>query len=205
MKQLDDNAKRALSRAVQTIEGASRVEVVVAVRPESMLPHQAYALAPPIFGILGLLFLVESPWPFSNFALWLDTALFSLLGYGACLAFPGFGRLFITGSARKHAVTQAAYKEWVARGVQDTRERTGMLLYLSQRERGAKLLCDDGIVEHVDAHELSTRVAQLEHIAQSSVDGETLARALEALAPWLGQCLPRRADDINELPDEVSP
>lgn len=204
MNRLDDKAKLALSRAVQTVEAASRVEVVVAVRPESVPPHQAYALAPPIFAVLGLLFLVESPWPFSNFALWLDTALFALLGFGLCKWFPTFGRLFISKAARRHAVSQAAYKEWFERGVSETRERTGLLLYISQRERGAKVLCDRGIHSCVHGEELAARVAELERVAESAADGETLARALEALAPWLANCLPRRTDDVNELADEVS-
>lgn len=204
MNRLNDKAKLALSRAVQTVEAASRVEVVVAVRPDSMAAHQAYALAPPIFAVLGLLFLVESPWPFSNFALWADTALFALLGFGLCKWFPAFGRLFIVRSARRRAVTQAAYQEWFERGVTHTRERTGVLLYISQRERGAKVLCDAGIHKHVAAEELRARVAELERVAESAADGETLARALEQLAPWLAGCLPRRDDDVNELADEVS-
>jgi putative membrane protein len=204
MNRLDDKAKQALSRAVQSVEAQSRVEVVVAVRPESMPPVEAYALAPPIFAVLGLFFLVESPWPFSNFALWLDTALFALLGYLLCKWFPGFGRLFIRRSARRSAVTQAAYKEWAERGCSETRERTGMLLYVSQRERGAKVLCDSGIHKHTEARELAKCIAQLERVAESASDGESLARAIEALGPWLAGCLPRRDDDINELADEVS-
>ena len=203
MNRLDDKAKQALCRAVQSVEAVSRVEVVVAVRPESMPPLEAYALAPPIFAVLGLFFLVESPWPFSNFALWLDTALFAVLGYSLCKWFPGFGRLFIRRSTRRSAVTQAAYKEWFERGCSETRERTALLLYVSQRERGAKVLCDSGIHRCSDARELAKRVAQLERVAESASDGEALARALEALGPWLAGCLPRRDDDINELADEV--
>jgi putative membrane protein len=204
MNRLDDKAKQALARAVQAVEAVSRVEVVVAVRPESMPPLEAYALAPPSFAILGLFFLVESPWPFSNFALWLDSALFAVLGYLLCKWFPSLGRVFIRRSARRNAVTQAAYKEWVERGCSETRERTGLLLYVSQRERGAKVLCDSGIHKHVDARDLAKRVAQLERVAESASDGETLARALAELGPWLAGCLPRRDDDVNELADEVS-
>jgi putative membrane protein len=204
MNRLDDNAKQALRRAVQTVEAVSRVEVVVAVRPQSLHPLEAYALAPPVFAILGLFFLVESPWPFSNFALWLDTALFALLGFALCTWFPRFGRLFIRARARRSAVTQAAYKEWVERGCSETRERTGLLLYVSQRERGAKVLCDGGIHSGADASELARRVAELERVAESAADGEALARALEQLGPWLASCLPRREDDVNELADEVS-
>jgi uncharacterized membrane protein len=203
MKRLDEKAKQVLSRAAQSVEKESQVEVVISVRPESMHPLEAYALAPPSFAILGLLFLVESPWPFSNFALWFDTSLFALLGYFLCKWFPSFGRLFIRRSARRNAVAQAAYKEWVERGCSETRERTGLLLYVSQRERGAKVLCDRGIHKHCDAQELASRVAELERVAESSSDGEALARAIEALGPWLARCLPKRADDINELADEV--
>jgi putative membrane protein len=204
MNRLDEEAKRALCRAVQTVEGVSRVEVVITVRPESMPALEAYALAPPIFAILGLLFLVESPWPFSNFALWLDTTLFAVLGFLLCKWFPSFGRLFIRQSARRNAVTQAAYKEWVERGCSETRERTGLLLYVSQRERGAKVLCDSGIHGHADAPELTRRIAQLERVAESASDGEVVARAIEELGPFLARCLPKRDDDLNELADEVS-
>jgi len=203
MKRLDENAKRALTGAVQAVEAVSRVEVVVAVRPESMPPLQAYALAPPIFAVLGLLFLVESPWLFSDFALWLDTALFALLGFGVCHWFPGFGRLFIPQRARHTAVTQAAYRELFERGVTETRERTGMLVYFSQRERTAKVLFDRGIHACADAQELVKRASEIENVAESTADGEALARAIEAIGPYLARCAPRRDDDVNELADEV--
>jgi putative membrane protein len=204
MKRLDEKGKLALSRAVRTVEAGSRVEVVVAVRPQSMPPHQAYALAPPLFAVAGLFFLVESPWPFSNFALWLDTALFALLGYVLCLWFPSFGRLFIGRHTRDTAVAQAAYRELFERGVTETRERTGMLVYVSQRERGAKVLFDHGIVRSVEPTELAQHAAEVERVAQGATDGEALAAAIEALSPWLARHLPSRADDINELADEVS-
>lgn len=203
MKRLDEKAKLGLTRAVQAVEAVSCVEVVVAVRPESMPPLQAYALAPPIFAVAGLLFLVESPWLFSDVALWLDTALFALLGFIVCKWFPGFGRLFINKRARHLAVTQAAYRELFERGVTETRERTGMLVYVSQRERTAKVLFDRGIHACADAAELAALAAEVERIAESAADGEALARAIEALGPFLARCAPRRADDVNELPDEV--
>ena len=203
MKRLDENAKRALTRAVQAVEAGSRVEVVVAVRPESMPPLQAYALAPPVFAVAGLFFLVESPWFFSDIALWLDTALFALLGFALCKWFPGFGRMFISSRARHSAVTQAAYRELFERGVTETRERTGMLVYVSQRERAAKVLFDRGIHACAGAQELAKHALAIERIAESAADGEALARAIEAIGPFLAACAPRREDDVNELADEV--
>lgn len=203
MKRLDEDAKRALTRAVQAVEAVSRVEVVVAVRPESTPPLHAYALAPPIFAVAGLFFLVESPWLFSDFALWLDTALFALLGFALCTWFPDFGRLFMSRHVRHTAVTQAAYRELFERGVTETRERTGMLVYVSQRERAAKVLFDRGIHACADAQALAQHAQEIERIAQSAADGEALARAIEQLGPFLASCAPRREDDVNELADEV--
>ena len=203
MKRLDDAAKEALSRAVEAVEGVSSAEVVIAVRPESSPPHQLYALAPPAFALLGLVFLVESPWPFSNLALWLDTCFFAIAGFGLCKWLPGFGRLFILPGARERGVAQAAYREWVERGVVETRERTGVLVYVSQRERAAKVLFDRGVSQRVPAEALAQAAARVESAAAAPSDGEQLARAIEALGPLLGRYLPRAHDDVNELADGV--
>ena len=204
MKRLTEHDKRALSDAVKAVEAECSAEIVVAVRPESMPPHQAYALAPSAFALLGLFFLVESPWPFSNLALWLDTALFALLGYAFCRGLPGFGRLFILRSSADRAVTQAAYRELFLRGVLETRERTGMLVYVSQREGSAKVLFDRGITDRVDSRELAKAAAQIERVAQSPrSDGIAVAKAIEAIAPLFAAHLPRRDDDVNELEDGV--
>lgn len=203
MKRLDAEAKLALTRAVEVVEAASCAEVVVVVRPESMAPLQAYALAPPTFALLGLALLLEAPWLFSNLALWLDTLLCAWAGFWLCKRFPGFGRVFMLSAARERALTQAAHHALYERQVIETRERTGVLVYVSQRERAAKVVFDRGIRARVPEDQLARAAARIEAAAASTSGGTTLARAIEELGPLLGAHLPRREDDLNELDDGV--
>jgi putative membrane protein len=198
---LSAEAKLALTRAVEAIELASAAEVVIAVRPASTPALAPCALAGAISGLAGLAFLLFSPWPFSHVAIWLDTLFVGLLGAGLCHRWSTLRRWCTPTGLARAAVDQAARAEFVERKISETRERSGILVYVSQTERIARVLPDRGVLACVPEQSWRAAVDAIARSVESGDDGLLLAQAVTALGPLLSRALPRRADDVNELED----
>ena len=132
MPYLTADSKRALGDAVQAIERASSAEVVVVVRPASTSALGASALAAAVSGVLALAFALFSPWLFSNEEILLVVVLSGLVGVAACRAFGGVRRALTPRKLVEQATLQAASAEFVQRGICETRERTGVLVYVAR-------------------------------------------------------------------------
>lgn len=203
MGYLTPESKRALREAVSAIEQASSAEVVVVMRPASTPALTACSLAAGVSGLLGLAFLMFSPWPFTNEAIWFDTLLSGLAGALICWRFTPARRAFTPRQFAASAIARAAKAEFVDRGICETRERSGLLLYVSQIERRAVVIADRGIVTRVDKTAWERAVARIEDCVRRREDGVQLAARLRELAPLLATALPHRDDDVNELEDAL--
>jgi putative membrane protein len=204
MGALSAESKRALTAVVEAIELGSGAEIVVAVRPRSSPLVVPCALVGALAGILGLAFLLFSPWLFSHDAMLLDTVLLGLAGAWICRRVEGLQRWFIPRALAQLSVERAAKTEFVDRGVMETRERLGVLVYVSQLERAVCVVADRGVRERVESRAWDAASAELEHaVAVHDDDGVAWAAALEGFLPVLARALPRLPDDVNELEDFV--
>jgi putative membrane protein len=86
-----------------------------------------------------------------------------------------------------------------------TRERTGVLLYVSQLEGEARVLADKGITDSIPPETWRATTKRVESLARNARGGDGLARAIREFAEPLAHALPARGDDIDELPDLAEP
>ena len=89
------------------------------------------------------------------------------------------------------------------RGLDRTREATGVLIYFSLAERRVRILGDRGIDAALTAEgwrRLADRLSAAVRAGRAVVEVQAV---VDELGDLLGQRFPRRADDVNELPDEV--
>jgi len=204
MGALSAESKQALTAVVEAIELGSGAEIVVAVRPRSSPVLVPCALVGALAGLWGLGFLLFSPWLFSHDAILLDTLLLGLLGAWIGRRFEGLQRWFVPRALAQISVERAAKAEFVDRGVMETRERVGVLVYVSQLERSVFVLADRGVRERVEQRAWDAALAELEQaVAVHCDDGVAWAAALEGFLPVLARAVPRRQDDVNELEDIV--
>jgi putative membrane protein len=129
---------------------------------------------------------------------------------GGALGFAAAGlirplKLWFAGPAAvEHHVSQRASAAFLENEVFRTRERTGVLIFLSLFERRVVVLGDSGINARVEQHEWDAVVAGI-------VEGIRLGQPGKALAAGIGRCgelLRRRGvavrpDDTDELPDQL--
>jgi putative membrane protein len=85
-----------------------------------------------------------------------------------------------------------------------TRERTGILLYLSLFEHRVVVLADSGIHPLVEPGQWDDIAARLAAGVRKGQAGEALLEAIRSCGDLLERHgVARRADDVNELPDEL--
>ncbi len=166
---LDDAARTAFERAIATIERASAVEAVVAVRRRSAAYLHANVIVGGAAAVVGLV--------------------------------PGVKRLLTPAALRQREVARAARATFVERGLHNTRDRSGVLVYISWLEREVILVADSCVERRLPA--VARMNAEQALTAAMANGGAAVARELEALAAALGSAMPRRADDVNELPDAI--
>lgn len=206
---LSPGTKARLKAAVEAVERVSAAEVVLAVRPWSSVHRHAECLVGAVLAYLGLAYMMYADRVFSYLAILINTVL--LFGLGALFTalFPPL-RMLLTGRRKlDRAVEQAARAAFYELNVGSTRDRSGILIYVSLLERRCRVVEDVGIRARIDAASCAaswaSSVSEVEAAVREGGVGaggaDRLARAVEALGPLLQKALPRREDDVNELPD----
>ncbi|MBN9318547.1 MAG: hypothetical protein BGN86_14525 [Caulobacterales bacterium 68-7] len=102
---------------------------------------------------------------------------------------------------RKAAVDRAAAAQFEALGLVHTRDRTGVLLYVSLRHRRAEVLADEGIYAKAPHQVWDEVIALLTEPLRRGETADGFVAAVERIGAILAAHLPPRADDPNELPD----
>jgi len=197
-----DAAKQSTALSVKNVEAQTSAEVVVAVRRRSgdyRVPAYHFGF---FLGGVVVLYLLLAPQVFSIGDIALDGALGFGLGLALAYNVSALLRALVRERRLAHSVAEAARVAFYDLGITRTSGRTGILVFVSTFEQRVLVLADVG----VDVVALGPKWAEACQALSSAVKRRDLAafeRALESLGPILGASMPRSADDVNELPDEV--
>ncbi|MCW5809032.1 MAG: hypothetical protein KIT31_42155 [Deltaproteobacteria bacterium] len=198
---LDDEARRAFKRAIEAIEGTSSMEVVVAVRRASSRYLHANVLVGALAAFAGLATMLYSDREFGLLAILVDPFIVGLLAGALVELLPAVKRVLTPPATRRFHVERAARAAFVERGVHNTRDRSGVLLYISWTEQLATLVPDSGILHEIAAPALAADALAISAAVPGG--GAAVARTLEERLLVHAPAMPRRPDDINELPDDI--
>ncbi len=97
-----------------------------------------------------------------------------------------------------------AIRQFLARNIHLTRERTGVLLFVSLAERYAVVLADSGINARVEQEKWNAVVELLTANARSGRIAAGFEAAVAEVGAILAREFPRRDDDINEIADHLA-
>lgn len=197
-----DDAKKRAAEAVKAVEAATSAELVIAVRRTSAnYRAAAYHCGFVVMGLATATLLV-SPRVYTVGAIALDAIVAFVLGATLCANVNVLRRVFVLRSTRKANVGAAGRATFYDLGVSKTSGRNGVLVFVSTFERACAVVPDVG----VDPAKLGPGwQAALDALSAAAgrADLDAFLDAVKGLGPVLGAAMPRSADDVNELPDEV--
>jgi putative membrane protein len=198
---LDDAARAAFAKAVSTIEDASALEVVIAVRRKSAGYRLVNAVIGAVVAFVALATVLYVDHEFSTASILIDPFVSGLLAAALIELAPAIKRLVASPDVQETEVRRGARATFVERGVHNTRDRSGVLVYISWLEQRVCVVPDSGLAQALPAAAVERLELQLTAAMRSG--GAAVARALEQALIKITPAMPRRADDVNELPDAI--
>jgi putative membrane protein len=197
----DDAAKAAVSAAIKRVESQTSAELVVAVRRQAGISYRDADLSFGAFvALASLVLLLFVDKEFATTWIPVDVALSFALGVALCRYTMFLRRLLTSASRRREETRRAASAAFHDLGIGRTSGRNGILVLVGLFEHEVAVIADVG----VDRATIGPSIAALEGSVRRAVpDFDAFVVALDSLGPALATSMPRRADDVNELPDEV--
>ncbi|MFN0007828.1 MAG: TPM domain-containing protein [Planctomycetota bacterium] len=200
---LDAGAQETLRKEIRDAENRTVGEIVPVVLERSDHYPGATWLAALCTMLLGSALLERHlPWGEPH---WLLLCQLGLGAFGFLLAslLPDLQRLFVTEARATEMASEQAIQEFQLLGLRDTRERTGVLIFVSLFEHRVVVLGDAGIHAKVgDAHWEKTRDAVLQGIVRGSL-AEGLGAGVRACGGVLAEHFPKSPGDRNEIVDRL--
>lgn len=224
---LNDDERAKVKAAVRAAEGRTRGELYCVIAAESsdyretpfLWAGLAALAAPAILLVAGVEVSVPdafAPWTAAQAGaaveravrgaltatLVLQAILFVVV---AAIGSLGPVRIFMTPrSVKRDRARRHAEELFLARNLHQTRERTGVLIFVSEAEHAAEIIADEGIAAVVPQAEWDGAVAALVSHARAGRLGDGLTEAVTLVADILARHFPADAtDNPNELPDAV--
>jgi len=198
-----EDDKRQIAATVASIEKKTSGEIAVMVVDQSDSYPESELLAALLSGsVLSLpvsdYFFGSSLWSFLPFF-----AFFALAGWLAARCIPGCKRIFLFPDRRDEMVQRHALRSFYEKELYRTRDKTGVLFFISLFERRVWVLADKGIYERLQQNELQAYASGVALGIRDGNAADALCRQLEQVGVLLAQHFPVRSDDVNELPDTV--
>lgn len=195
-----------IAEAVKIAEGKTSGEIVPFVVErsdayESALWRGGFALSASVWLGIVLWYELSSTWfPLRLLEILMALFLAQAIGMLLVLFVPAWRRFFAGEDARARAVKQAAQAAFLSEEVFKTRERTGILIFMSLLERRVEVLGDAGINAKVAQTEWEDVVQTIVASMRAQQPAEGLIAAIQKCGALLQrQGVLRRVDDADEL------
>jgi putative membrane protein len=190
----------AIAAAIREAEKRTCGQIVCVLARAS----SAYAHIPILWSSLLALF---TPWPLIYFTQWSVQRIFLvqlLVFLIAAVAFswPPLRILLVPRAIQRARAHRAALEQFVLRGISRTRNRCGVLIYVSGAEHYARIIADEGVAQKVHALEWQAPIDALTaHMRQGRIAAGFIA-AIERCGAVLAEHAPPDGS-ANELPDRL--
>ncbi len=196
-------AKEEVTRAIQAVESQTAAELVVAMRPRVADYRHIDYLVGFVASLLALLVFLFYPADFDIDTMPVEALVAFGLGVAVSAYVPPVRRLLISRERLRRAMRETACTLFIDLGVSKTTGRTGVFVLVAGYERRVEVLTDVGVPVTVLGPAWQEAITRLGAAVRAS-DLDAFVAALRELGPALGRVLPRTADDVNELSDEVA-
>jgi putative membrane protein len=207
-KFLSDADKKTIEACVREVEKSTSGEIVPMVVSASYHYPMSNMIGGLILALLisiavTLVFSIQKAWGgISAIDLWLFPAVFAvafLLFHELVKRIPRLKRIFITKAEIAEEVEEAAVTSFFRNGLNNTRDRTGILIFISVFERRAFVLADQGINAKVDSGVWQEVVDLVVDSIRRHHQTEGICEAVKRCGRLIQEHFPIKKDDTNEL------
>lgn len=112
---------------------------------------------------------------------------------------PTLKRPFISAAEMTDEVEESSFAAFYRHGLARTRERTGILLFISIFERKVRIVADEGIHHKVGEESWKRAVEIITGGFRRGSPTDALCEAIDHCAALLAEHFPRKSDDTDEL------
>ena len=200
---LDAAEREQVEACVRRVEQNTAAEIVPLIAPSSSgYPRAALAAAV----ACGLLLAVAVGYVLDGLATWEFAALFAVglvAGEALNAAVPALRKPFLSRREMALEVDEAAHLAFLEHELFSTRDRTGILVFVSVYERRVRILADAGIAAKVPQETWDTVAADLAAGIRSGQRARSLCAAVERCGNLVAAAFPHKTDDTDELPNLI--
>jgi putative membrane protein len=192
--------RAAIAAAIRAAEQRTSGQIVCVL----MRSSSEYFYVPVLWAALLALI---TPWPLIMLTLWSVQRIFLLqvVVFAAAVTLLSWPRLriaLVPRAVRRARAHRAAVEQFFARGLTATRDRTGVLIFVSLAERYARIIADEGIAAKVSNREWQEAIDALTaHMRDGRIVQGFIAAIERCGAVLAAHAPPTGAGD--ELPDRI--
>ncbi|WP_370088267.1 TPM domain-containing protein [Ekhidna sp.] len=204
-----EEEKRRVKEAVEALERESCGEIVPFFTRSSDDYSEVSWHVAAILGIAGLaiIALLSYTWmlpALSYFEAFLVILGLMITGYSLPIIFPVFKRVFVSDERAMEMISLRAKEAFLNEKVYDTKERVGILIYVSRLEHIVLVLGDEGINAKVQKEDWEEVVSLITNGLKQGQIGEGLVNGINHCKELLlKNGFVRKDSDTNELSDEL--
>jgi putative membrane protein len=203
-------AKERLESAIRDAEAHTSGEIVPYIvgssdaYPEAMWRGGTLVAALVLFSFSMLDFTTAAWMKHSITQVGFFTIAGFMLGAGLVLFFPSLKRMLVDHHTTDRRVHERAQLAFLNEKIFSTRDRTGILIFVSLLERKVVVLCDEGINAKVKQEAWDSIVKTIVAGIRSGTPSEGLLNAIIACGALLESGnIAKRSGDTNELSDTI--
>jgi len=195
---------QALLQAVETLEEASGVEIIVAFVPRARRYPAPALRAGIVAAFVAHTLFMFVPYEFPLAELYFGPIFAGLLVGMAVQMIEPLARVLIPAKQRQKHLQRLAHDVFVRNHMYQTSERTGLLVVLADFERTAALVADVGIHNALPEDFWQTLEADCRAAAQAPDPAAAMTDLLRRHTPAFAEALPPPTPNLNELPDHIT-
>ena len=202
-KFLSEDDKTTIEKKVRETEKRTAGEIVVMVVSSSHHYPLANILGGMLFGVVAgvsaaLVTGLDTMWHFLGFFVLAFVLSNEVIKKSFFLK-----RMFVSGSDMGEEVEEAAIGSFYKKGIYNTRNHTGILIYISLFEHRVWVLGDKGVNAKVDKSVWQEITAMITAGIKEKRQVSVICQAVERCGGILEKYFPAEPDDSNELGDSV--
>lgn len=204
---LTEIERQSIEQRIAKIENDTSGEVVVVIKERSD-NYRRWGFAAGALGAVAAAVIVHTAQSKGGTAVVDPLHILYAAGIGAAVAtllffIPKIQAAALPGAVREQAVRDAAARQFAAHGVGRTKQRTGILLYISAFERRAVVLADEGLSRIVPEGFWEAQAVVLSDGLMRRQLAVAIHKVLSSLGELLHLKCPAGRQNVNELSNRL--